>query len=306
MGLAVSKDRLAIGTRHTVWVLSNAADVGRQLEPREKHDACFVPRHAHVTGDIRIHEMAWCAPDGREAGGRAPASEAPSELWFVNTRFSCLATLHADFSFVPRWRPPFISALAAEDRCHINGLAVVDARPAYVTLLGMTDSKEGWRDDKSRGGALLDVSSGEPVSVGMAMPHSPRVHRGRLLVLNSGQAALEVVDRNSGQRDTIARLPGYTRGLALLDKYAFVGLSKIRETREFGGLPIEEADQEQKCGIACVDIDSGRLAGLIEFETGCEEIFDVQLLHSVRYPAVIGLQKDTINGVFVIPPDAGA
>ena len=67
--------------------------------------------------EIHGHEMAW----------------AGEELWIVNTLFSCLCTLRPEYSFVPRWKPPFISALAAEDRCHLNGLAVADGRPRYVT-----------------------------------------------------------------------------------------------------------------------------------------------------------------------------
>ncbi len=309
MGLAVRPDRLAIGTRNSIWVLQNAADVGHQLEPRGKHDACFVPRSAHITGDIRIHEMAWCLPAANvtAAGGsgttdsRALTKSAEPELWFVNTRFSCLCTLHSDYSFVPRWRPPFISTLEPEDRCHLNGLAVVEGRPAYVTVLGLTDTKEGWRPDKAQGGAVIDIASGATIADGMAMPHSPRVHHGKLFVLNSGEATLEVVDPKTGKRETVARFPGYARGLALVGQYAFVGLSKIREKPEFGGLPIEKTVQELKCGIACVNIASGQIIEFLEFETGCEEIFDVQLLPSLRYPAVIGLHKKTIDGVFVFP-----
>ena len=33
------------------------------------------------------------------------APQGADELWLVNTRFSCLATLDHEHSFVPRWRP---------------------------------------------------------------------------------------------------------------------------------------------------------------------------------------------------------
>lgn len=316
MGLAVAQDRLAIGTRNSIWLLCDAPDVGRQLDPPGKHDACFIPRIAHVTGDIRIHELVWCDTNdahvsehqtvnrARSAGGREALDLAEPQLWFVNTRFSCLCTLHSDFSFVPRWVPPFLSALVPEDRCHLNGLAVVGGRPAYVTALGISDTKEGWRADKSRRGVVIDVATGRAVTDGMSMPHSPRVHEGKLLVLNSGAATLENVDAKTGNRETIARLPGYARGLAVAGKYAFVGLSKIREQRDFGGLPIEKSIAQLKCGVACVNLETGRIAELIEFETGCEEIFDVQLILGRKFPAVIGLKKDTIDGVFVVPSDA--
>src|SRR4249919_1468325 len=153
MGLAVDARRLMIGTRDRVWLLRNAPDIAPRLEPAGQHDACYLPRSCHVTGDIGVHEMAW----------------AGEELWVVNTRFSCLCTMHPDYSFLPRWRPPFVTALAAEDRCHLNGLAIVEGQPKYVTALGETDTANGWRADKSRGGCLMEVSSGEVISRGLSM-----------------------------------------------------------------------------------------------------------------------------------------
>src|SRR5437868_3178250 len=141
MGLAVDAQRLTIGTRNQIWFLRNAPDIAPRVEPAGQHDACFLPRSCHVTGDIGVHEVAW----------------AGEELWAVNTRFSCLCTLHPDYSFVPRWRPPFITALTAEDRCHLNGMAIVDGRPKYATALGETDTAGGWRANKPQGGCLLDV-----------------------------------------------------------------------------------------------------------------------------------------------------
>ena len=142
MGLAVNDRRLALGCRNDVWEFRNAPDIARRIEPAGAHDACYLPRSSHVTGDIGVHELAW----------------AGEELWLVNTRFSCLCTLDSAYSFVPRWRPPFITALAAEDRCHLNGLAVVDGRPTYVTALGESDAANGWRANKPHGGCLMEVS----------------------------------------------------------------------------------------------------------------------------------------------------
>src|SRR5947207_2027008 len=153
MGLTADARRLTIGTRTQVWELRNAPDIASRVEPAGAHDACFLPRSCHVTGDIRVHELA----------------RVGDELWAVNTRFSCLCTLHPDYSFVPRWRPPFITALAAEDRCHLNGLALVDGRPRYVTALGETNTANGWRANKPQGGCLMEVSGGEIISRGLSM-----------------------------------------------------------------------------------------------------------------------------------------
>jgi uncharacterized protein (TIGR03032 family) len=285
MGLAAEGGRLAIGTRKEVWFLRNAPDIAPRLEPAGLHDACFLPRSAHVTGDIGIHEIAW-------AGG---------ELWLVSTRFSCLATLNPDYSFVPRWRPPFISALAAEDRCHLNGLAVVDNEPRFVTALGTTDLRDGWRADKPKGGCVLDVQSGEIISRGLSMPHSPRWHDGRLWLLESGTGRLVLADLTGGSWEAVVELPGFARGLTLLGPYAFVGLSKIRQTSAMDGVPLAQRREQLKCGVAVVDLRGGEVIAFLEFQTAVEEIFDVQLLPGLRFPEVIGFQQGTIQHTFVVP-----
>ena len=287
MGLAVDARRLAIGTRKEVWFLRNAPDIAQQIEPAGQHDVCFLPRSCHVTGDIGIHEMAW----------------AGDELWMVSTRFSCLCTLSPEYSFVPRWRPPFISGLAAEDRCHLNGLAMADGQPHFVTALGVTDTPDGWRGDKPRGGCIIDVASGELVSRGLSMPHSPRWHDGQLWVLESGTGSLSLVDRKTGKGDTVAQLPGFTRGLAMVGPFAFIGLSKIREMSAMNGVPLADRRSELKCGVSVVDLRNGQSIGLLEFQTAVEEIFDVQLLHGVRFPEVMGFQKESLQHTFVIPPE---
>jgi uncharacterized protein (TIGR03032 family) len=288
MGLAVDPTRLALGTRAQVWFLRNAPDIAPRLEPAGTHDACYLPRRAHVTGDIRIHEVAW----------------ADAELWVVNTRFSCLCTLHPDYSFVPRWRPPFVTALAAEDRCHLNGLALEDGRPRWVTILAETDTPGGWRAHKVTGGCLLDVPGSNVVVRGLCMPHSPRRHGGRLWLLESGTGRLLVVDPAGGRTQTVAELPGFTRGLALVGPYAFVGLSRVRESSPaFGDLPIAARRADLKCGVAVVDLRTGRVAALLEFLSAVEEIFDVQLLTGLRFPEVLGFQKETLHHTFIVPPE---
>lgn len=303
MGLAVDGPRLALGTRKEIWFLRNAPDIAPRLEPAGHHDACFLPRSSHVTGDIGIHEMAWARSGAQGPKAGTDSDSLAADLWFVSTRFSCLATLHPDYSFVPRWRPPFVTALAAEDRCHLNGLAVVDDQPRYVTALGTTDQRDGWRADKPHGGCLLDVPSGEFVSRGLSMPHSPRLHDGKLWVLESGTGRLALVDAANGRRQEVAELPGFARGLAFAGPYAFVGLSKIRKTSAMDGVPLAERREHLKCGVAVVDLRSGRVAALLEFRSAVEEIFDVQLLPGLRFPEVVGFQQETIQHTFVVPPD---
>ena len=244
MGLAVRPDRLALASRDCVWHMRAAADVGRRLEPTGRFDQLFAARSAAITGDIQAHEATW----------------AGDSLWVVNTLFSCLCTVDTGYSFFPRWRPPFISELAAEDRCHLNGLALVNGRPKFVTFLAESDTPRGWRPVKSSSGCLMDVASGESVVRELCMPHSPRVFQDRVWLLNSGHGQLCLADLGAGRIEAVAELPGYTRGLACHDRWAFVGLSKIRETSTFGGVPIAERKDELKCGLAVIDLSTGRLA----------------------------------------------
>jgi uncharacterized protein (TIGR03032 family) len=285
MGLAVDARRLALGTRNQIWFLRNAPDIAPRVEPTGLHDACYLPRSCHVTGDIAVHELAW----------------AGDELWVVNTRFSCLCTLSPDYSFVPRWRPPFISALAAEDRCHLNGLAMGAGQPKYATALGETNCADGWRAHKPHGGCLIDIPSGEIVCRGLSMPHSPRWHDGRLWLLESGTGQLVLADLANGRWQAVAELPGFARGLALAGAYAFVGLSKIRPSSAMDGVPLAQRRDTLKCGVAVVDLRTGQVIDVLEFQTAVEEIFDVQLLPGLRFPEVVGFQKEAIHHTFVVP-----
>lgn len=285
MGLAVGPEGIAVGARAQVWFLRCAPDLARRIEPAGRHDACFVTRASHFTGEVHAHELAWASTDSLAPGGRG---QGKGELWLVNTAFSCLCTLDDRHSFVPRWRPSFISGLAAEDRCHLNGLAMAEGAPKYVTALAQTDAPQGWRPDKVTSGCLLDVESGQTVARGFAMPHSPRVHSGRVWLLHSGAGQLVEVDPAKGHVQTVTELPGYTRGLAMHDRFAFVGLSKIRETSTFGGMPIAARGPELKCGVGAVDLSTGRLVAHLEFVTGVEEIFDVQIVPGARCPALSG------------------
>jgi uncharacterized protein (TIGR03032 family) len=288
MGLAVDEGRIALGARDRVWEFRNAPDVAPQIAPAGSHDACFLPRTSHVTGDIGVHELA-------RVGG---------ELWVVNTRFSCLCTLHPDYSFVPRWRPPFVTALAAEDRCHLNGLAVAAGRPAYATALGRTDTAGGWRPGKATGGCLMTVPDGRVVVDGLCMPHSPRWYEGRLWVLESGTGRLLQIDEAGGTRP-VADVPGFARGLAFRGPFAFVGLSRIRPTSAMDGVPLAARRADLRCGVAVVDMRTGAVVAAVDFQTAVEEIFDVQLLAGPRFPEVLGFQQDTLQHTFVVPPEGG-
>lgn len=288
MGLAANRRRLVLGSKLHVWEFRNQPEVGRKMQPPGKYDACYLPRRSHVTGDIRIHEIAF----------------AEDELWIVNTRFSCLCTLDGDYSFSPRWRPPFVTALAPEDRCHLNGLGIAEGRPKYVTCHAASDEEAGWRQNKADSGCILDVDSGRTLLSGLSMPHSPRYYDHHLWVLESGNGSLARVDLESQRLDTVVKLPGFTRGLDFHGRYAFVGLSQVRESAVFSGIPITESDDPRHCGVWVIDVTQGSVAGFLRFDAGVQEIFAVQVLPGIRCPELILDDEAILANSFVIPQDS--
>jgi uncharacterized protein (TIGR03032 family) len=288
MGLALAGDRLALGTRCQLCEFHNVPAAARKLPPAGRHDACFLPRSCHVTGNVQIHEMAW----------------AGDELWFVNTRFWCLCTLDRNHSFVARWRPPFVAALTREDRCHLNGLGLVEGGPRYVSALGATDAPGGWRAEKARGGVPIDVASGEIIARGLSMPHSPRWYAGKLWLLESGTGCFGVVDLERGRYEPVAVLPGFTRGLFFHGPFAFIGLSQVRETAVFSGIAITERLTERTCGVSVVDIQTGQTVALLKFEDALQEIFAVQVLPGRCYPDLINDDPKLLDDSFVLTDEA--
>lgn len=289
MGIAVGADRITVAGKGQIWSLLDHSEIASAIPPTGRYDRCWLPQSSLVTGEIQCHEIAYATADSGEP-----------DLWIVNTLFSCLAGLDPRYSFVPRWRPPFISRLAAEDRCHLNGLAMRDGTPAFVTVMAATDEPGGWRKARNDSGAVLDVASGEAVTAGLAMPHSPRWHDESLFVLNSGMGRLEHVDLATGHREAVAAVPGYARGLAFHHDLAFVGLSKIRETAVFGGAPIAAYHDELKCGVGVIELSTGNTIATLQFATGVEEIFDVQVVPGTRC-ATFGGSRGDMDEVWLLP-----
>ncbi|MGD2180892.1 TIGR03032 family protein [Lusitaniella coriacea] len=288
MGMAVNRTRMAIGTAYEVIELYNLPAVAQKLDPPGKHDACYIPRNLHVTGDIDIHEMAW----------------VKEELWVVNTRFSCLCTLNPAYSFVPRWRPPFISALGMGDRCHLNGLGVARDRARYATALGESDTPQGWRDNKGNGGVLIDIEQNEVILRGLSMPHSPRWYDEKLWVLESGKGSLATVVPHRGQVETVAQFPGFTRGLAFYDSLAFIGLSQVRETAVFSGIPLTEHLNERICGVWVFNIQTGETIAFLRFEDAVQEIFAVGVIPNTKFPEILQDDEERLAHSYALPDEA--
>ncbi len=264
-----------------VWRFENMLEPHQTLDG---FDRSFAPQQVFYTGDIDAHDIAV------EESGR---------VVFISTLLSCVATLSDRYSLEPVWRPPFVSKLAAEDRCHLNGLALEGGRLKYVTACSQSDTFDGWRDQRDSGGCVIDVDSGEAVISGLSMPHSPRVYQDRLWVLNSGHGEFGYVDRKTGTFECVADCSGYARGLTFVDNWALVGTSLPRHEPTFRNLPLEKKSADggasSRCGLQIVNVDRGEVSHWLRIEGEIRELYDVVVLPNVHRPRAAGVLDDEVN-----------
>lgn len=264
MGMYTAGNSLWVGLGHGIWQFRNFAGAAAHVDTQKRYTACYLPTDIHFTADIDIHEM-----------------EYGKELYFINTKFSCLCVKDELSSFRPIWKPPFIGSLQPTDKCHLNGLSLRDGEPRYVTALGQTDEPLGWRKNKANGGILMDISTNEVLLEGLSMPHSPRWYRDQLWFLESGNGTLCRLDPVTSRVTEVAQVPGFTRGLQLVGDVALIGVSKVRESATFSGLPVTRLPK-RICGVWIVGLQHGNILSYIEFTEGIDEIFAVGLLpHAV-------------------------
>lgn len=277
MGLFAQGQSLWMAGRSQLWRFDNF------LAPGQRHegvDRLYVPTVSYTTGDIKGHELVI---------------QADGQPLFVNTAFSCLATLRPGCSFAPVWQPPFIRQLAAEDRCHLNGVAMVEGVPTWATACGTADQPAGWRNHWVGGGVLLHIPSNQVAVTGLSMPHSPRWHQGKLWLLNAGTGELGWIE---GARFVpLCSLPGFVRGLAFVGQTAVVGLSRLR------ALPFSDQPQGS-CGLRVIDLNSGAILHSLDLASPIDELFDVVVLPGVQQPRVLGLQSEDLRCLVKLPDQA--
>ena len=285
MGLFADGESLWMAGRCQLWRLDNHLGAGQR---HEGGDRLYVPAVSLITGDVNAHEVVIAA------GG---------QLLFVNTAFSCLAAIEPGSSFAPSWQPPFITQLAGDDRCHLNGVALVDGEPTWASACGGNDGASSWRNNRASGGVLIHIPSGDLAATGLSMPHSPRWHNGRLWLLNSGSGELGWIE--DGAFRPLCTLPGFARGLAFAGGCAVVGLSKLRSP-QFTGLPLEERLAAEGlpggvCGLRVIDLNSGSCLHSFDLPEPIDELFDVVVLPGVRQPRALGLQGEAIDCLVKLP-----
>ncbi|MDQ2995101.1 MAG: TIGR03032 family protein, partial [Pseudomonadota bacterium] len=259
MGLWADKQTIYMSSLYELWRFENALLPGQIYQ---EYDAVYVPQMCYVTGDLDIHDVAI---------------DKNGDVIFINSLFSCLAKNSYTHSFKPIWKPPFISKLAAEDRCHLNGLAMENGEPRYVTCVAEADVHEGWREHREKGGIVIDITTNEIVCRGLSMPHSPRLHNGKLWLLESGTGYFGYVDLKKSEFVRVTFCPGYIRGLSFIGDFAIVGLSKCRQNGTFSGLELDknlaEKKIEARSGLHVIDLRTGDIVHSLRIEGIIVELY---------------------------------
>lgn len=286
MGLYAHGRSLYLSTLYQIWRFENMLESGQRYDG---YDALYVPQMSCITGDVDAHDLIV---DDRE------------QVYFANTLFSCVAETSPTHSFRSLWKPRFISKLAAEDRCHLNGLAMRNGKPRYVTAVSQTDVHEGWREHRREGGVVIDMLTDKILLDKLSMPHSPRWHDERLWLLDSGNGELVKLNPETGAKETVCFCPGYARGLALMPNYAVLGLSRPRHNKTFTGLALNEKLEEKnispRCGLQIVNLTTGDVEHTLSIEGIVEEIYDITLLPGIQTPMAIGLKNTDIQKMISI------
>ncbi|KZN54815.1 hypothetical protein N474_17240 [Pseudoalteromonas luteoviolacea CPMOR-2] len=304
MGLSVSEDRLLVSTVNRI-VNFKASDMSRssvvsgnlddldalatklrdeqrdttsfkqlrseQISAIKQCDVLFTERSSLTTGTLNTHDIAW----GDEG------------LWVVNSSFSCLATLSSENGFTARWKPHFISELRPEDRCHLNGMAMLDGKPRYVTTFNTKDQQDSWRTELN--GTLIDVEKNEILLDGLSMPHSPRCHEGLVYFCNSGCGEVVSYNPTTKTRSVIVTLPGFTRGLTFFGDLILVATSHVRATKAVSDIPLSASHTERDtvCGIWVINKHTGAVLSNLKFKGDVSQLYDLCIIPNTTYPEMI-------------------
>jgi uncharacterized protein (TIGR03032 family) len=264
-------DKMALACKDEVIVFVNSSELAYSYpKKKDTYDALYMPRTTFYTGPLDIHDLSW-----GEKG-----------LYAVNSLFSCIVSIDSNYNFTPLWKPPFIKELKSDDKCHLNGLVMINQKPKYATAFNQGDSFQSWRDGVTTDGVLMDIETNEVIAGNLRMPHSPRLFNNQLYMLFSATGEIVKVDPLNGTYEVVTRLTGFVRGMAYYKDFLFIGLSKLRQNSStFAKLEI--AKKSLNAGIAIIHLPTGSFYGEIKYYTSVDEIYDVQVLPGKIRPNIL-------------------
>ena len=255
-----------------------------------KFDNNFIPQFGYYSGDVDVHDVC---------------ETSTGEIYYVSALFSCVCKPTKNGSFKPYWLPPWISRYAAEDRCHLNGLCLVNDVPRYVTSTCQGDSMGSWRHSGQNGkGIVYDIVENKVVCSGLMNPHSPRWYRDKLWIMESGTGYFGYIDFDKNEFIKCAFVPTFLRGMDFIDNYAIVAGSLPRHDPAFGELPIgseiEKRSLDPTCGVWVINLDTFDAEHQLFFNLPVKELYDVSIIPQTKRTRVLDLTDPTLLNLFYL------
>jgi uncharacterized protein (TIGR03032 family) len=264
-GVAASGNKIALSLNQQLRLFvsrdqcEDCCQVDRSCATGNRRE--FSARQSRYTPGFSSPDLAW-GTDG---------------LWIANPAFSCLSTLTNDGRLLNLWKPGFTSEFSEEDQCRINGVAMENGTPRYVTAMAEWNTVGDWRKPVLNPGVIIHVPGGEVLCRGLFSPAAPRVHNGRLWVLEACSGQLCHVNRQTGEVDVVETFPGYTTGLDCHAGYGFVGLSSTCGATDSATTPLA-AQGNLWCGLAVVELATGKAVEAVKLLSGFESISSVAIV----------------------------
>jgi uncharacterized protein (TIGR03032 family) len=278
MGFEIDGEKMVLATKDEILYFENSRELAVHYPNKKNtYDSLFIPRATFYTGQVDMHDVAL-GKDGIIA---------------VNTSFSCLCLVSGNYNFIPGWQPPFISQLISEDRCHLNGMALKNGKPKYVTALGDTNTPQGWREAIINGGILMDVETNQNILDRLPMPHSPMFYQNELYMLLSATGELIRIDLKDRKYEVIKNLNGFCRGLDIYNDYAFVAMSRLRKNSSTFA-KLDFAEKADIAGIKIIHLPTKALVGEIAFQSSVDEIYSLKIVKDSIRPNIL----NTTNSIF--------
>lgn len=287
MGIAYDEanEKIALACKSEVHVFKNSKELAWHYpKSPKKYDSLYLPRVSYKTSYLDLHDLAF-GSDG---------------LYAVNTLFSCIAKLSDDYNFIPVWKPQFITDIVSEDRCHLNGMAMLNGKPKYVTCFNQGNTTQSWRKNIANTGVIIDVENNNVIADGLAMPHTPKLINNELYVLTSATGELLRINSSTGEKQTIVKLNSFVRGMDVCGEYLFIGLSKLRKSSKTFA-HIANNFKTNQAGIAIVHLPTAALVGEIVYHTSVDEIYEVKVLTNTKRPNIMNPENEDCNRAVSIP-----
>lgn len=236
----------------------------RDLPPPRDCDRVLLPtRSRFLPGSAYLHDLAMI-------GGC---------LYGASTGQNAVVRLHYDREMTPAWWPKSIERRGGprlfRNHLQLNSIAAGSTlKESFFTASSEAIGSKVPGDPAypvDGMGVLFSGASRVPVGRGLTRPHSSRNHKGQVWVDNSGYGELSRLQ--DGRFEPLARLPGWTRGLCLVDGVAFVGTSRVIPGYEKYAPGVDP--RQSLCAIHAIDLRTGQVLGRMQWPYGYQ-IFAIE------------------------------